>query len=112
MLSVLFVYYLSRCNHEYIDLYMEIEDPSMELIRTPFGGRICSRNIPVSRISMYETLVLAFYTDRTRVTPDLFGGTYEFIDAGLTMINDFLYCIFEIKTYIYTPLKILNTAKN
>ncbi|XP_055936422.1 cubilin-like isoform X1 [Argiope bruennichi] len=70
------------CNHEYIDLYMEIEDPSVELIRTPFGGRICGRNIPVSRISMYETLVLAFYTDRTRVTPQLFGGTYEFIDAA------------------------------
>ncbi|GIY50573.1 cubilin [Caerostris extrusa] len=60
------------CNHEYIDLYMEIDDPSVELIRTPFGGRICGRNIPVSRISMYETLVLAFYTDRTRVTPELF----------------------------------------
>lgn len=63
---------------------MEIEDPSMELIRTPFGGRICGRNIPVSRISMYETLVIAFYTDKSRVTPEMFGGTYEFIDAGLT----------------------------
>ncbi|KAG8192223.1 hypothetical protein JTE90_014084 [Oedothorax gibbosus] len=71
-----------QCNHEYIDLYMEIEDPAVDLIHTPFGGRICAKNIPVARISMYETLVLAFYTDRQRVTPELFGGTYEFIDAA------------------------------
>ncbi|XP_071036301.1 cubilin-like isoform X2 [Parasteatoda tepidariorum] len=71
-----------ECNHEYIDLYAEIEDASMELIRTPFGGRYCGRYRPRNRISMYKTLVVAFYTDERHVTSEAFEGFYEFINAS------------------------------
>ncbi|GFV84207.1 tolloid-like protein 1 [Trichonephila clavipes] len=76
-----------ECNHEYIDLYTEIEDASMELIRTPFGGRYCGRNRPRNRISMYQTLVIAFYTDEELVTPDAFEGYYEFINASQYVVG-------------------------
>ncbi|GIY62305.1 hypothetical protein CEXT_275041 [Caerostris extrusa] len=76
-----------ECNQEYIDLYTEIEDATMELIRTPFGGRYCGRNRPRNRISMYQTLVIAFYTAEESVTPDAFEGYYEFINASQYVVG-------------------------
>lgn len=32
-----------ECNHEYLDLYAEVEEPNQDLITTPFGGRYCGR---------------------------------------------------------------------
>ncbi|XP_035216959.1 cubilin-like, partial [Stegodyphus dumicola] len=78
---------IPECNHEYIDLYTEIEDASMELIRTPFGGRYCGRNRPRNRISMFQTLVIAFYTDETHVSADAFEGYYEFINASQYVVG-------------------------
>ncbi|XP_067137712.1 tolloid-like protein 2 isoform X3 [Centruroides vittatus] len=75
------------CNHEYIDLYTEVEEPSKDLITTPFGGRICGNNLPRKRISLYETLVIAFYTDEKQVTPDVFQGIYEFINASQYVVG-------------------------
>lgn len=72
---------LPECNYEYIDLYMEVEDPSTDLIDTPFGGRICGKNLPTTRISMYQTFVVSFYTEDPEVNSNIFGGIYDFIDA-------------------------------
>ncbi|GBN01211.1 Cubilin [Araneus ventricosus] len=78
---------IPECNHEYIDLYTEIENATMELIRTPFGGRYCGRNRPRNRISMYQTLVIAFYSDEEHVDSDAFEGYYEFINASQYVVG-------------------------
>ncbi|XP_076304825.1 dorsal-ventral patterning tolloid-like protein 1 isoform X5 [Tachypleus tridentatus] len=70
-----------ECAHEFVDLYTEIEDSATELIKTPFGGRYCGKILPQTRISLYQTLVISFYTDRNEITSDVFRGTYEFVDA-------------------------------
>ncbi|XP_076352181.1 cubilin-like isoform X2 [Tachypleus tridentatus] len=71
-----------ECNHEFIDLYTEIDDPGKELIETPFGGRYCGKTLPRTRISMYQTLTISFYSDASMITPDAFQGTYEFVNAS------------------------------
>ncbi|CAL1273536.1 unnamed protein product [Larinioides sclopetarius] len=76
-----------ECNQEYIDLYTEIENATMELIRTPFGGRYCGPNRPRNRISMYQTLVIAFYSDEEHVDSDAFEGYYEFINASQYVVG-------------------------
>jgi hypothetical protein len=65
-----------------VDLYTELEEPSQDLIKTPFGGRYCGRTVPRKRISMYQTLVFGFYTDQRTVDDQVFQGNYEFIDAS------------------------------
>ncbi|XP_022253784.1 cubilin-like isoform X3 [Limulus polyphemus] len=71
-----------ECNNEFVDLYTEIDDPLIDLIKTPFGGRYCGRILPRTRISMYQTLVIGFHTDVTVETSDIFQGTYEFVNAS------------------------------
>ena len=63
-------------------MYTELEDPSQELIKSPFGGRYCGHTVPRKRISLYETLVFGFYTDQNRIDDKVFQGQYEFIDAS------------------------------
>lgn len=75
-----------RCNHEYLDLYTEVEDLNQDLITTPFGGRYCGRTVPRKRVSLYRILVFGFYTDQTSVNEQIFRGTYEFIDAGTQIL--------------------------
>uniref|UniRef100_T1IVJ3 CUB domain-containing protein n=1 Tax=Strigamia maritima TaxID=126957 RepID=T1IVJ3_STRMM len=77
----------SRCNHEYLDLYTEIDDPHSDLITTPFGGRYCGRIPPRKRISMYHVLIIGFYTDKPTVDDFVFTGMYEFIDASRFQIG-------------------------
>ncbi|XP_015783415.1 cubilin isoform X2 [Tetranychus urticae] len=69
------------CNHEYLDIYTESEDPNQDLIVTPFSGRYCGRSIPRDRVSLFQTLVLSFHTDKPLLNENIFNGTYEFIDA-------------------------------
>lgn len=76
-----------ECNHEYMDLYSEVEDPVAELIKSPFGGRYCGRIYPRRRISVYRTLVISFYTDFPNDTANVFRGTYEFINASRFMLG-------------------------
>ncbi|XP_076057543.1 cubilin-like isoform X2 [Oratosquilla oratoria] len=71
------------CNHEYLDLYTEIEDSeNFDLLHTPFGGRYCGHIGPRLRISLYQTIVLTFYTDLQNTTSDLFHGVYKFINKS------------------------------
>ncbi|CAG2104253.1 unnamed protein product [Medioppia subpectinata] len=77
------------CSGEYVDLYTELEEPSQDLITTPFGGRYCGRTVPRKRISMYQTLVFGFYTDQKQVDDRVFEGYYEFIDAKLLLYNKY-----------------------
>ncbi|OQR78514.1 cubilin-like [Tropilaelaps mercedesae] len=76
-----------ECNHEYIDIYSEVQDPSAELISSPFGGRFCGRIYPRRRISVYRTLVISFYTDFPNDTANVFRGTYEFINASRFIVG-------------------------
>ncbi|XP_028968828.1 cubilin-like [Galendromus occidentalis] len=71
-----------ECNHEYLDIYSEVQDPAADLIESPFGGRFCGRIYPRRRISVYRTLVISFYTDFPNDTANVFRGTYEFINAS------------------------------
>ena len=76
------------CLHEYVDLYTELRNASEDLVQTDkFGGRFCGRIAPRPRISLYNTIVLVFAFDRSGtgggLTPHLFSGTYEFINASM-----------------------------
>lgn len=72
---------LSRCKHEYLDLYSEVQNPdSNELINSPFGGRFCGLIPPRSRISLYRTIAFSFYTDKNETAADIFTGRYAFIN--------------------------------
>jgi len=72
----------NRCNHEYLDLYTELEDVSQDLIMTPFGGRYCGRTVPRKRVSLHQALVFGFYSDLKEVNQETFTGTFEFLDAS------------------------------
>ncbi|CAB3384550.1 Hypothetical predicted protein [Cloeon dipterum] len=73
--------HLPACIHEYLDLYVEIRDSNVsDLINTPFGGRYCGPIAPRRRISLYRTLALGFFTDKNTTYPELFAGTYAFIN--------------------------------
>ncbi|XP_066904535.1 cubilin isoform X2 [Halyomorpha halys] len=70
-----------ECNHEYLDVYSEVQQPeASELINSPFGGRFCGPIPPRRRISLYRALALSFYTDKNYTTPELFKGRYAFIN--------------------------------
>ncbi|OQV20586.1 putative Cubilin [Hypsibius exemplaris] len=72
------------CLHEYIDLYTELRNATEDLVQTDkFGGRFCGKIAPRPRISLYNTIVLVFSFDRAALTPHLFAGTYEFINASM-----------------------------
>lgn len=71
-----------ECNHEYLDIYTEMEDINQDLINTPFGGRYCGRILPRKRVSLHQVLALGFFTDQTSVTANTFSGTFEFIDSS------------------------------
>lgn len=74
-----------RCNHEYLDLYTEVPSRDVDLIATPFGGRYCGRIPPRLRISLYNILVISFYSDQKSVE-GVFQGTYEFVDGGKNLM--------------------------
>ncbi|XP_074605694.1 cubilin-like isoform X2 [Brevipalpus obovatus] len=70
------------CTGEFLDIYNELEEADKDLIRTPLSGRYCARSSPKERVSLYQTLVLNFHTDKPSPEYDLFTGTYQFIDAS------------------------------
>ncbi|XP_037944623.1 uncharacterized protein LOC119677377 isoform X3 [Teleopsis dalmanni] len=74
---------LPNCVHEYMDIYSEVQssDPA-ELINSPFGGRYCGTIPPRRRISMYRAIAISFFTNKNITMPDLFEGTYRFINAS------------------------------
>ncbi|XP_045128988.1 cubilin-like isoform X3 [Portunus trituberculatus] len=77
------------CNHEYLDIYTEIKDPTKEdLLNTPFGGRYCGSISPRLRISLYNTVVISFYTDFANTSTSLFHGTYKFINESRYISGD------------------------
>ena len=74
---------LSRCFHEHLDLFTEIQRPEMtSLIETPFGGRYCGKIPPRPKISLYRALSFVFLSDRDNVTEARFSGGYRFIPNG------------------------------
>jgi len=78
--------------HEYLDLYVEVKDSNVsDLINSPFGGRYCGPIAPRRRISLYRTLALGYFTDKNATYPELFGGTYAFINDC-----EFTICFFLI----------------
>ncbi|XP_046913472.2 uncharacterized protein LOC124494340 isoform X1 [Dermatophagoides farinae] len=77
---------LPECLDEYVDVYAELKNPDSDLLSTPFGGRYCDLVIPHDRISLFQTIVISFYTaklmDGTILNgSDIFEGTYEFVNA-------------------------------
>ncbi|KAA0197040.1 hypothetical protein HAZT_HAZT007095, partial [Hyalella azteca] len=63
-----------------MDIFTEATDPNKDLLKTPFGGRYCGKISPRLRISWHKTIHIAFFTDNNITTPDLFSGTYKFIN--------------------------------
>lgn len=83
---------ISRCLDEYVDVYAELKNPDSDLLSTPFGGRYCDLVIPHDRISLFQTIVISFYTaklmDGTILNgSDIFEGTYEFVNASKLKIK-------------------------
>ncbi|XP_075148530.1 uncharacterized protein LOC142222327 isoform X2 [Haematobia irritans] len=74
---------LPSCVHEYMDIYSEVQSSEpAELINSPFGGRYCGTIPPRQRISMYRAIAISFFTNKNLTTPDLFEGTFRFINAS------------------------------
>ncbi|RWS07949.1 cubilin-like protein, partial [Dinothrombium tinctorium] len=70
------------CVREYLDIYAEVQHKDQSLIETPFGGRYCSRKMPLKRVSLYQILVISFHTNFQELFETAFEGFYEFIDAS------------------------------
>ncbi|XP_063703683.1 tolloid-like protein 2 isoform X2 [Culicoides brevitarsis] len=66
-----------------MDIYAEIQssDPA-ELINSPFSGRHCGPIPPRRRVSLYRAIALSFFTTKNVTTPDVFEGTYGFINES------------------------------
>lgn len=66
-----------------MDIYAEIQssDPA-ELINSPFGGRHCGPIPPRKRVSLYRAIALSFFTTKNITTPDVFEGTYGFVNES------------------------------
>ncbi|XP_071539486.1 cubilin-like isoform X3 [Panulirus ornatus] len=78
-----------ECNHEYLDIYTEVKDPTnTDLLNSPFGGRYCGGISPRLRVSLFTTVVISFYTDIVNTTSDLFMGSYKFINGSKYMLGD------------------------
>nr|XP_027195182.1 uncharacterized protein LOC113789799 isoform X1 [Dermatophagoides pteronyssinus] len=78
---------LPECLDEYVDVYAELKNPDTDLLSTPFGGRYCDLVIPHDRISLFQTIVISFYTAKLTDGSilngsDIFEGTYQFINAA------------------------------
>lgn len=74
--------YFFSCVHEYMDIYSEIRsENTTKLIETPFGGRFCGPIPPRRRVSLYQGIALSFFTDKNLTLPNIFSGTYKFINA-------------------------------
>ena len=62
-------------------MYTELKNPDkIDLLNTPFGGRYCGRISPRLRISLHTVTAIVFYTDVNATTPELFRGTFKFIN--------------------------------
>ena len=73
-----------ECLKEYIDLYTELRNSTEDLVQTDkFGGRFCGKLAPRARVSLYNTIVLVFSTDREQVGANIFSGSYEFLNASM-----------------------------
>ena len=76
--------FASRCVHEWVDLYTEVEDTDVsDLISTPFGGRYCGKIPPRRRISLYGGIAIGFYSDKNTTEEGIFKGTFAFINEGM-----------------------------
>ena len=84
MRSMLKICFPSRCVHEWVDLYTEVEDTDVsDLISTPFGGRYCGKIPPRRRISLYGGIAIGFYSDKNSTEEGIFKGTFAFINEGM-----------------------------
>ncbi|KAG1651900.1 Cubilin [Nymphon striatum] len=75
-----------ECEHEYLDIYMEVKNSTDKLIDAPFGGRYCGIISPRFRISLYSTLTLGFHTEFPEVS-NVYTGKYEFISADKFVVG-------------------------
>ncbi|XP_037867516.1 cubilin isoform X4 [Bombyx mori] len=74
---------LPACMHEYMDIYSEMASlETGELVNSAFGGRYCGPIPPRQRVSLHRAVALSFYTDKMYTPPNLFTGTYRFINAS------------------------------
>lgn len=72
---------INRCGSEYMDIYTEVQSSdAADLINSPFSGRFCGPVPPRRRVSLYRAIALSFYTNKNVTTPDVFTGSYTFIN--------------------------------
>ena len=96
-----YYYYFFRCLDEYMDIYSEIANSkNSDLLNSPFGGRYCDEIIPHDRISLYHTIVLAFYTEKEySIGEQIFQGRYEFINASKSIFYFYKFFRFSYSSY-------------
>ena len=64
-------------------MYTQVHSDDENLLDVPLHGRYCGNNLedlPHLLISMYQVLIIGFYTDDEDQEAG-FQGTYDFIDA-------------------------------
>ena len=84
--------FFSRCNHDYLDIYAELQSDSDSLLDASLTGRFCGdllTNLPRLVISSRNVLMLAFYTDDYKADKG-FSVSYEFIDG-----SKYIFLIFQ-----------------
>ena len=83
---------VSRCSHDYVDVFTQVLDPYQNLLNVPLHGRYCGsepEELPHLLVSMYSNFILGFYSDSKGVDHEGFNASYSFIDDG----NYFYYAI-------------------
>lgn len=91
---------------DYIDIYSELTDHNVDLIRFNMSGRFCGSVSPKRRISLHQVeffaffsitifmlsiiqvLVIVFHTRANTPGAPGFAGTYEFIPEGWSMYQN------------------------
>lgn len=90
------------CNHDYLDIYAELQSDSDSLLDASLTGRFCGdllTNLPRLVISSRNVLMLAFYTDDYKADKG-FSVSYEFIDGtvyDIGTVSPDSYCGYTIR---------------
>ncbi|XP_014665345.1 PREDICTED: tolloid-like protein 1 [Priapulus caudatus] len=69
-----------RCHEDYVDIYAELQQPEIRLedAETTISGRYCGRIAPRTRISLYNIIIVGFYSN-DNVQERGFNASYHFM---------------------------------
>ena len=82
IVSFLFVCLNTSCINEYVDIYIEVTDRTVDnFFETNFLSRWCGWKKPSVLVSYQNIIIFAYHTDG-QLRGSFFSGSFKFIDAG------------------------------